>query len=81
MSYRICKDEKPQEWDGTHYLTCIHTLNSHSHIDFLMYCNILKKMPNGRLKIRMFGYRWSNVKGEKIRYIDSCRVRKSVEFN
>ena len=36
MSYRICKDEKPQEWDGTHYLTCIHTLNSHSHIDFLM---------------------------------------------
>lgn len=24
MSYRICKDGKPQEWDGTHYLTCIH---------------------------------------------------------
>lgn len=43
MSYWICKDEKPQEWDGTHYLTCIHTLNSRSHIDFLMYCNILKK--------------------------------------
>ena len=81
MSYWIYKDEKPQEWDGTHYLTCIHTLNSRSHIDFLMYCNILKKMPDGRLKVRVFGYRWSNVRGEKIRYINSYRVRKVTEFN
>ena len=60
MSYWICKDEKPQEWDGTHYLTCIHTLNSRSHIDFLMYCNILKK--NARWTVKSKSVRLSMVK-------------------
>ena len=79
MGYRICK-EQPKEWDGEHYFTCEHSLNSRSKIYFLMHCNILKKMPDGRLKIKVFGYRWSHPNGEKIRYVDDFRVVKASEY-
>lgn len=79
MGYRICK-EQPKEWDGEHYFTCEHSLNSRSKIYFLMHCNILKKMPDGRLKIKVFGYRWLHPNGEKIRYVDNFRVVKQSEY-
>lgn len=45
-----------------------------------MHCNILKKMPDGRLKIKVFGYRWSHPNGEKIRYVGAFRVVKATDY-
>ncbi|NBH76365.1 hypothetical protein D3Z29_10885 [Rodentibacter pneumotropicus] len=79
MIYRICEDT-PTEWHGEYYLKCVHSLNSLSQIDFLMHCNVLKKMPDGRLKIKVFGYRWSHSIGKKIRYVDSFRIVSANKF-
>ena len=37
-------------------------------------------MPNERLKIKVFGYRWTKTSGEKIRYVDRFRVVKASNF-
>lgn len=79
MSYSICKGI-PETWDGKYYLTCVHSLNSRSKIDFLMHCNILKTMPDGRLKIKVFGERYKHPHGEKIRYVDAYRVVEANKF-
>lgn len=73
MSYRIC-ETVPTEWDGKHYLTCTHNLNSQSYINYLMYCNVIKRMPGGRLKVKVFGYRWTKSDGCRIRYVDKYSV-------
>ncbi|SMB82309.1 hypothetical protein SAMN05660772_02047 [Pasteurella testudinis DSM 23072] len=39
-----------------------------------MYCNLVKEMPSARVKIRVFGYRWTSTDSEKIRYVDGCRL-------
>ena len=36
---------------AVHLLECTHSLNSRSQIDYLMYCNVLKTMSDGRLKV------------------------------
>lgn len=79
MEYRICKTV-PTEWDGEHYLTCTHSLNSRSHINYLMHCNVIKEMPGDRLKIKVFGYRWTKSDGYKIRYVDEYRVVKADAY-
>lgn len=80
MSYRYIHAEspKPDRWNGTHYLNCLHSLNSRSQIEYQMFCNILKTMPDGRLKIEVFGYRYfyrtSSINNSRIRYVDDWRV-------
>lgn len=79
MSYIFCR-KFPKEWDKKYVLECTHSYNSRAQDNYLMYCNVLKEMPNGRLKVRVFGYRWKNVDGEKIRYVDSYRVSEVKYF-
>lgn len=79
MVYTICKTV-PTEWGGKHYLICTHHFNSRSYINYLMHCNVIKEMPDGRLKIKVFGYRWTKSDGYKIRYVDKYRVRNSDEY-
>ena len=80
MSYRYIQAEspKPDRWHGTHYLNCQHSLNHCSQIEYQMLCNILKTMPDGRLKIEVFGdryiYRTPSINNSRIRYVDDCRV-------
>ena len=63
--------------DATHNLSCSHAFNLLSSYNYTMDCIILKKMPNDRLKILVFGER--NRKGyddkKQIRYVDRYRVR------
>lgn len=67
MKFHICKD-KPEEWEGLYYLKCRHRLGS-SCIRYLMHCNVIKTMPDGRLKLQVFGSRYVSVKGSRIRYV------------
>ena len=74
MKRRICNGEPPKQWQQKHVLTCTHSLNSISKIHYLMYCDILKTMPDSRLKIRVYGDRYVSTAGEKIRYVEADRV-------
>ncbi len=81
MGYLLSKELPPESWEGAYLLECRHHYNSKAYDDFLMYCNILKEMPDGRFKIKVFGYRWFSTNGEKIRYIDKNRVIKAQNFS
>ena len=65
---------QPEKWQGLHLLKCAHVLNSKSRIRYLMYCDIIKQMPDGRLKIKVYGERHRSADGEKIRYVDAGKV-------
>lgn len=80
MGYLLSKEPAPENWEGVYLLACRHHYNSKAYDDFLMYCNVLKEMPDGRLKIKVFGYRWTKTDGEKIRYIDKFRVVEAHKF-
>jgi hypothetical protein len=73
--------EQPINWGGEYLLECTHSLNSKSKIYYLMYCDILKKMPNARLKIRVYGRRYVSTQGDCIRYIDADRVCLAEKWN
>jgi hypothetical protein len=65
---------QPEKWQGRYLLKCTHALNTKSKIRYLMYCDIIKQMPDGRLKIKVYGERHRSADGEKIRYVDAGRV-------
>ena len=46
-----------------------------------MYCDIIKEMPNRRLKIKVYGDRHVSICGEKIRYVDAHRVVDAKDYN
>jgi len=66
--------------DATHKLSCCHVIGI-SRVDYYMDCIILKRMPNDRLKILVFGER--NRKGcdskKQIRYVDRLRVTEKEQ--
>lgn len=66
---RICK-EQPAYWDGKHLLRCTHSLNSKSKIRYLMYCNHLGYTKPGKIKLLVFGERYTHTRGGRVRYID-----------
>lgn len=45
-----------------------------------MYCNVLKAMPDGRLKIKVYGERYRSIAGEKIRYVDADQVESTASW-
>ena len=72
---------QPEKWQGRHLLMCTHSFNSKSKILYLMYCDIIKEMPNRRLKIKVYGDRHVSICGEKIRYGDAHRVVDAKDYN
>jgi len=70
------KKEEPTTYDtAKHVLWCRHAIGKNGR-DYEMRCEILKTMPDGRLKIRVFGerYWWDRRHVSRIRYVDSNRV-------
>jgi len=61
---------------ATHLLECSHCIGSNCK-QFDMRCSIVKTMPDGRLKIVVFGELYWKGKDEKkrIRYVEAWRVR------
>lgn len=82
MAIYIISDDlpKPDKWHGVHYLNCLHQLNHNSEIEYQMFCNVLKYMSDGRLKIEVFGYRYfiskESINRSYIRYVDADRVTR-----
>lgn len=74
MEYFIFK-RRPENWDGKYLLKCKHC-RGRSESKYLMYCNLVKEMPNNRVKVKVFGYRCSSIAGERIRYIHRSRLIK-----
>ncbi|AWI51398.1 hypothetical protein DDU33_07820 [Actinobacillus porcitonsillarum] len=72
---QITKTKPPEEWSGAYLLECTHCLGR-AYIDYLMYCNFIKDMPDGRVKIKVFGSRFS-MTGSRIRYVDKTRICES----
>ena len=68
--------------DSTHVLSCRHAFNQKSGYDYRMDCIILKKMPNDRLKILVFGDRyWRGYDDKKqIRYVDRSRIKPKSDL-
>ena len=61
--------------DCTHKLSCSHAIGTH-RMNYTMDCIPLKEMPDGRLKVLVFGDRYwkGNDDKKKIRYVKSHRV-------
>ena len=76
----IIHEEQPENWKGLHVLKCLHQLNSRAEIHYLMYCDVIKPMPNARLKLRVYGCRYHSIKGERIRYVDAVKVRLAERY-
>jgi len=68
--------------DATHKLSCSHAFNEKSRYDYWMDCIVLKRMPNNRLKILIFGERYWKYHDDKkqIRYVDEDRVKPNSNF-
>lgn len=63
--------------NATHLLACVQAIGN-SRKSYMMPCHIVKKMQDGRLKIRVYGERyWNDERKDKIsiRYVDANRVR------
>ncbi|ATD64603.1 hypothetical protein CGZ65_03450 [Neisseria weixii] len=81
MTGRTIHKKLSEAWAGIHVLKCTHSLNSRSKIDYLMYCDVLKKMPGGRLKIRVYGSRYVSTEGSRIRYAGRDAADKAGDRN
>ncbi len=63
--------------NATHLLACVHAIGD-SRKGYMMRCHIVKEMPDGRLKIRVYGERyWNDERNDKVslRYVKANRVR------
>ncbi|BEI26613.1 hypothetical protein KKIDH5335_49450 (plasmid) [Vibrio fluvialis] len=63
--------------NATHLLWCRHAVGQNGK-DYQMRCHVLKTMPDGRLKLRVYGDRyWKNTEHVvRTRYVNSDRVIK-----
>ncbi|OSI10961.1 Uncharacterised protein [Neisseria zoodegmatis] len=73
--------EQPENWQGKYVLKCTHSLNRRSEILYLMYCDVIKQMPNNRLKVRVYGERYKSIEGNKIRYVPAEQVDIAADWN
>ena len=71
--------EKYKIKDATHKLICRHCCGR-NYFEYYMKCIILKKMPNNRLKIIVFGDRYwkRDILKKRTRYVDCYRVIPKV---
>lgn len=58
---------------STHWLKCSHQIAQNGY-DYRMACDIIKKMKDGRLKIRVYGNRVWGGNNSRIRYVNPWRV-------
>ncbi|RMR11244.1 hypothetical protein ALP90_200168 [Pseudomonas amygdali pv. ulmi] len=71
--------EVPTAENATHQLICQHVCRWTKN--YVMPCHVLKTMPDGRLKVLVFGDR--NWKGRehisRIRYVEAYKVKENHE--
>lgn len=64
--------------NATHLLLCRHAVGRNGK-DYVMRCHVLKTMPDGRLKLRVYGERyWKDTEHKvSVRYVEPWRVIKA----
>jgi len=64
-----------------HLLKCKHCVGSNCK-QYYMVCDILKRMPDGRLKVKVYGDRYwrDSTNITKIRYVEAWRVTPREEL-
>jgi len=60
---------------STHWLTCRHQI-CRNGFDYQMPCDVLKEMPGGRVKVRVYGNRYWGGSRSRIRYVSKYRVKE-----
>ena len=75
----IINKNKPSDWKGIHVLRCRHCIGKNS-IYYLMYCDIVKEMPNGKVKLKVYGDRYCHTNGFKYRYVLKHKVSEYQEY-
>jgi hypothetical protein len=58
---------------ATHRLACRHVLGCNDR-EYHMPCDVLKTMPDGRLKVRVYGRLFWREGSSRIRYVSAWRV-------
>lgn len=60
--------------NATHLLECRHCIGQRCKT-YLLRCHVLKTMPDGRLKVSVFGTQWKGQESvQRIRYVDAYKV-------
>ena len=60
----------------THKVKCTHVVFGSTHI-YYRPCNVLKEMPDGRLKVEVFSlYHLTDGAGSYVRYVEAERVEE-----
>lgn len=73
----IINRNKPEKWGGEHILICRHCIGKLRCKSYAMYCDVVGRMTaTGKVRVRVYGERWYNVKGLKSRYVPIDRVKK-----
>lgn len=63
--------------NATHKVICVHSYNAYSKVRYSMPCIPLKNMPNGKVKIVVFGDRRNmDYSKKRIRYVDEEKIEK-----
>ena len=62
----------------THLLSCSHVIGGNRK-RYSMPCDVIAVMPDGRVKVRVYGDRnWKNTQDKsRVRYVDASRVSRS----
>lgn len=45
-----------------------------------MYCDVIKEMPDGRVKIKVYGDRYWHTNNFKYRYVEKRKISKYEEY-
>ena len=69
----IINKAKPADWKGIHVLRCCHCIGR-NRTYYLMYCDVVKEMPNGKVKLKVYGNRYWRTDGFKYRYVEKRKI-------
>ncbi|MGN6960728.1 hypothetical protein ACTHUD_00295 [Neisseria sp. P0016.S002] len=47
----------------------------------MMYCDVLKTMSDGRLKVYVYGTRYHSIEGGRIRYVNDWQVSPAEKWD
>lgn len=76
----IINKTKPADWKGIYILKCKHCVGSKNCKRYAMYCDVIKEMPDGRVKIKVYGNRYWHTNNFKYRYVEKRKISKYEEY-
>lgn len=75
----VINKNKPADWKGIHILKCRHCIGKNRK-HYAMYCDVIKEMSDGRVKIKVYGNRYWHTNNFKYRYVEKRKISKYEEY-